>query len=245
MRLILSDGSIVLCENKLDAAETIGNVESGNLLQLERYLQLCAQHNMQVCYPSTPAQMFHMIRRQMLRPYRKPLIVMTPKSLLRHKLSVSTLEDLHSGEFQTVIPEIDKVNNEQVKRVVFCTGKVYFDLLEKRREDDIKDIAICRVEQLYPFPRSQVIAQLEQYPNAHEIVWCQEEPKNQGAWYQIMHHFKACINDNQTVFYAGRDASASPAAGYLSVHREQQAALVQSALSDLDEDDTKNVENIK
>ena len=213
--------------------------------RLERYLQLCAQHNMQVCYPSTPAQMFHMIRRQMLRPYRKPLIVMTPKSLLRHKLSVSTLEDLHSGEFQTVIPEIDKVNNEQVKRVVFCTGKVYFDLLEKRREDDIKDIAICRVEQLYPFPRSQVIAQLEQYPNAHEIVWCQEEPKNQGAWYQIMHHFKACINDNQTVFYAGRDASASPAAGYLSVHREQQAALVQSALSDLDEDDTKNVENIK
>ena len=213
--------------------------------RLERYLQLCAQHNMQVCYPSTPAQMFHMIRRQMLRPYRKPLIVMTPKSLLRHKLSVSTLEDLHSGEFQTVIPEIDKLNDEQVKRVVFCTGKVYFDLLEKRREDDIKDIAICRVEQLYPFPRSQVIAQLEQYPNAHEIVWCQEEPKNQGAWYQIMHHFKACINDNQTVFYAGRDASASPAAGYLSVHREQQAALVQSALSDLDEDDTKNVENIK
>lgn len=213
--------------------------------RLERYLQLCAQHNMQVCYPSTPAQMFHMIRRQMLRPYRKPLIVMTPKSLLRHKLSVSTLEDLHSGDFQTVIPEVDKQVKKNVKRVVFCTGKVYFDLLEKRREDDIKDIAICRVEQLYPFPRDQVMAELKRYPSADEVVWCQEEPKNQGAWYQIMHHLKACIADKFTLFYAGRDASASPAAGYLAVHREQQAALVSSALSDLDEKDTKTVENIK
>ena len=213
--------------------------------RLERYLQLCAQHNMQVCYPSTPAQMFHMIRRQMLRPYRKPLIVMTPKSLLRHKLSVSSLEDLHSGGFQTVIPEVDKQVKKNVKRVVFCTGKVYFDLLEKRREDDIQDIAICRVEQLYPFPRDQVMTELKRYPSADEVVWCQEEPKNQGAWYQIMHHLKACIADKFTLFYAGRDASASPAAGYLAVHREQQAALVSSALSDLDEKDTKTVENIK
>jgi 2-oxoglutarate dehydrogenase E1 component len=189
--------------------------------------------------------MFHMIRRQMLRPYRKPLIVMTPKSLLRHKLSVSTLEDLHSGGFQTVIPEVDKLSNKNVKRVVFCTGKVYFDLLEKRREDNIEDIAICRVEQIYPFPRDQVMAELQRYPNANEVVWCQEEPKNQGAWYQIMHHFKACVDDRHTIFYAGRDASASPAAGYLAVHREQQAALVTSALSDLDENDTKTVENIK
>jgi len=154
--------------------------------RLERYLQLCAQHNMQVCYPSTPAQMFHMIRRQMLRPYRKPLIVMTPKSLLRHKLSTSSLEDLHSGGFQTVIPEIDKLTNKNVKRVVFCTGKVYFDLLEQRREDKIKDIAICRVEQLYPFPRDSVVKELKRYPNADEVVWCQEEPKNQGAWYQTL-----------------------------------------------------------
>ncbi len=212
--------------------------------RLERYLQLCAQHNMQVCYPSTPAQMFHMIRRQMLRPYRKPLIVMTPKSLLRHKLSTSSLEDLHSGEFQTVIPEIDKLTNKNVKRVVFCTGKVYFDLLEQRREDKIKDIAICRVEQLYPFPRESVINELKRYPNADEVVWCQEEPKNQGAWYQIMHHFKACIEDKHTMLYAGRDASASPAAGYLAVHREQQATLVKAALSPLDESDTKNVETI-
>ena len=212
--------------------------------RLERYLQLCAQHNMQVCYPSTPAQMFHMIRRQMLRPYRKPLIVMTPKSLLRHKLSTSSLEDLHSGEFQTVIPEIDKLTNKNVKRVVFCTGKVYFDLLEQRREEKIKDIAICRVEQLYPFPRDSVVNELKRYPNANEVVWCQEEPKNQGAWYQIMHHFKACIDDTHTMLYAGRDASASPAAGYLAVHREQQATLVKAALSPLDESDTKNVETI-
>jgi 2-oxoglutarate dehydrogenase E1 component len=213
--------------------------------RLERYLQLCAQHNMQVCYPSTPAQMFHMIRRQMVRPFRKPLIVMTPKSLLRHKLSTSSLEDLHSGEFQTVIPEVDKLTNKDVKRVVFCAGKVYFDLLEQRREEKIKDIAICRVEQLYPFPRDSVVKELKRYPNADEVVWCQEEPKNQGAWYQILHHFKACIEDRQTVLYAGREASASPAAGYLAVHREQQATLIQAALSPLDESDTKNVETIK
>jgi len=212
--------------------------------RLERYLQLCAQHNMQVCYPSTPAQMFHMIRRQMLRPYRKPLIVMTPKSLLRHKLSTSSLEDLHSGQFQNVISEVDKLTNKNVKRVVFCTGKVYFDLLEQRRESKIKDIAICRVEQLYPFPREDVIAELKRYSHATEVVWCQEEPKNQGAWYQIQHHFRACIDDSHTMLYAGRDASASPAAGYLAVHREQQAGLVHAALSPLDENDTHTVEII-
>lgn len=210
--------------------------------RLERYLQLCAQHNMQVCYPSTPAQMFHMIRRQMIRPYRKPLVVMTPKSLLRHKLSTSTLEELYDGEFLNVIPEIDKITNKNVKRVVFCTGKVYFDLLEQRREDKIKDIAICRVEQLYPFPRDSVMQELKRYPNAAEVVWCQEEPKNQGAWYQIMHHFRACIGQQHTLLYAGRDASASPAAGYLVVHREQQSRLVRAALSPLDENDTKTVE---
>lgn len=212
--------------------------------RLERYLQLCAQHNMQVCYPSTPAQMFHMIRRQMLRPYRKPLIVMTPKSLLRHKLSTSSLEDLHGGSFQTVIPETDKLTNKNVKRVVFCTGKVYFDLLEQRRADNIKDIAICRVEQLYPFPRKQVIKELKRYPNANEVVWCQEEPKNQGAWYQIMHHFRACTEDRHTVLYAGREASASPAAGYLAVHREQQTGLVHAALAPIDEEDSYRVEAI-
>ena len=213
--------------------------------RLERFLQLCAEHNIQVCVPTTPAQIFHLIRRQVIRPMRKPLVVMSPKSLLRHKLSTSSLEDLHSGEFQTVIPELDKLTNKDVKRVVFCTGKVYFDLLEQRREEKIKDIAICRVEQLYPFPRDSVVNELKRYPNANEVVWCQEEPKNQGAWYQILHHFKACIEDNQKVLYAGRDASASPAAGYLAVHREQQATLIQAALSPLDESDTQNVETIK
>ncbi|MCL4122389.1 UNVERIFIED_CONTAM: hypothetical protein GTU68_011896 [Idotea baltica] len=210
--------------------------------RLERYLQLCAEHNIQVCYPSTPAQMFHMIRRQMLRPYRKPLVVMTPKSLLRHKLSTSSLKDLHGGQFQNVIPEVDKLTNKNVKRVVFCTGKVYFDLLEERRAQKIKDIAICRVEQLYPFPRKEVVKELERYANATEVVWCQEEPKNQGAWYQTMHHFRACISNKHTLFYAGRDASASPAAGYLAVHRDQQTKLVNDALSTLDVKQTLEVE---
>jgi len=127
---------------------------------------------------------------------------------------------------------------------VFCTGKVYFDLLEQRREQNIKDIAICRVEQLYPFPRDQVVKEIKRYSNATEVVWCQEEPKNQGAWYQIMHHFRACINDKHTLLYAGRDASASPAAGYLAVHREQQETLVTAALSPLEESDTHAVEKI-
>ena len=212
--------------------------------RLERYLQLCAQHNMQVCYPSTPAQMYHMLRRQMLRPYRKPLIVMTPKSLLRHKLSTSSLQELSDGQFQTVIPEVDKLTNKNVKRVVFCTGKVYYDLLEQRRKDEIKDIAIVRVEQLYPFPRKEVVKELKRYQNADEVVWCQEEPKNQGAWYQIMHHIRACVEDRHTVLYAGREASASPAAGYLAVHREQQARLVHAALSPIDEEDSYRVEAI-
>lgn len=210
--------------------------------RLERFLQLCAQHNMQVCCPSTPAQMFHMLRRQMLRPYRKPLIVMTPKSLLRHKLSTSTLAELHNGKFYNVIPEIDKLTNKNVTRVVFCTGKVYFDLLEKRREEKIKNIAICRVEQLYPFPVDDVSAQIKRYPSATEIVWCQEEPKNQGAWYRIMHYFRAYISKKHTLHYVGRDASASPAAGYLSTHREQQTQLVNDALTDLDDQKTLMVE---
>ncbi|MDB4512204.1 hypothetical protein N9060_01940, partial [Arenicella sp.] len=152
------------------------------------------------------------------------------------------LQDLHSGQFQNVIPEIDKLTNKNVKRVVFCTGKVYFDLIEERRTQKIKDIAICRVEQLYPFPREEVVKELGRYASANEVVWCQEEPKNQGAWFQIMHHLRACISANHTLFYVGRDASASPAAGYLAVHRDQQAKLVRDALSPLDEEYTLEVE---
>jgi 2-oxoglutarate dehydrogenase E1 component len=199
--------------------------------RLERYLQLCAQKNMQVCVPSTPAQVFHMLRRQVIRPARKPLIVMTPKSLLRHKLAVSTLDELANGEFQLVLPEVDELDSAKVKRVVMCSGKVYYDLLEARRKEEIKDVAIVRIEQQYPFPREALTAELAKYPKAKETVWCQEEPQNQGAWYQIMHHLTACLGKEQTLSYAGRTASASPATGHAKRHHEEQAALVNQALT--------------
>jgi 2-oxoglutarate dehydrogenase E1 component len=199
--------------------------------RLERYLQLCAEHNMQVCVPTTPAQVFHMIRRQMVRPIRKPLIVITPKSLLRHKLAVSCLKDLETGEFLPVLPEVDDIQPEKVKRIVLCSGKIYYDLLEKRRADNEKEIAILRVEQLYPFPEIELKAQLALYVAATEVIWCQEEPKNQGAWYNIQHHLLAVITQQQQLQYAGRQAAAAPAVGYLHLHQEQQAALVNDALN--------------
>jgi 2-oxoglutarate dehydrogenase E1 component len=198
--------------------------------RLERYLQLCAEHNIQVCVPTTPAQMFHMLRRQMLRPYRKPLIVMSPKSLLRHKLSTSSLEDLSQGVFQPVIAEVEPLRAANVERVVLCSGKGYYDLLEQRRSRGLERVAIVRIEQLYPFPRDALGEQLKRYPHAKDIVWCQEEPQNQGAWYQTQHHLRACMRAGQTLHYAGRPASASPAAGYFTMHIEQQMALVDGAL---------------
>ncbi len=200
--------------------------------RLERYLQLCAEENIQVCIPSTPAQMFHMLRRQMLRPYRKPLIVMSPKSLLRHKLSTSTLAEITAGEFQVLIDDIDEIDPQQITRVLFCSGKVYFDLLEARREHGIHDIAIARIEQQYPFPIEEVQAALSRYANASDIVWVQEEPRNQGSWYymQSRRHLRACLKENHTLNYAGRSYSASPAVGYLHVHRAQQKALIEDAL---------------
>lgn len=198
--------------------------------RLERYMQLCAQHNMQVCVPTTPAQTFHMLRRQMIRPYRKPLIVMTPKSLLRHPLAASSLNDLAEGEFQVIIPEIDEINPKQVDRVIFCCGKVYYDLLEKRRENKIQNIAIIRLEQLYPFPEERFKAVMKPYQHVKDIVWCQEEPENQGAWYASQHHFRECLEQGQTLRYVGRPASASPAVGYASVHMKEQEKLVSDAL---------------
>jgi len=198
--------------------------------RLERFLQLCALDNMQVCVPTTPAQDFHMIRRQMLRPTRKPLIVMTPKSLLRHKLAVSTLDELANGSFQLVIGEHRDLPAKKVKRVVLCAGKVYYDLLEESEKRGITDVAIVRVEQLYPFPRPEVTAELEKYPSAKEVVWCQEEPMNQGAWFQIRHHLQACVSSKQTLSYAGRARSPAPAAGHLNDHVAEQAALVEQAL---------------
>ena len=198
--------------------------------RLERYLQLCADHNIQVCYPTTPAQIFHLLRRQIIRPYRKPLIIMSPKSLLRHKLAVSTLEDLTKGSFQPVIGEQDVIKPNLVTRFILCTGKVYYDLLDARRKDNLKHIAIARLEQIYPFPDKLLKAELAKYPQLKDFIWCQEEPKNQGAWYQSKHHFSDNVAKQINITYAGRDASAAPAVGNFHVHIEQQKAVVQSAL---------------
>jgi 2-oxoglutarate dehydrogenase E1 component len=193
-------------------------------------LQLCAENNMQVCVPSTPAQMFHMLRRQMHRGFRKPLIVMTPKSLLRHKLSVSPLEHLTRGSFQNVIDDVDELDVPRVKRVVFCSGKVYFDLLEARRNFGIHDVAIVRIEQLYPFPTDEYRAIVAKYANAREIVWCQEEPQNQGAWYQIRHRLNEPLASKDQLLYSGRAPAAAPATGISKMHTEQQTELVEAAL---------------
>lgn len=198
--------------------------------RLERYLQLCAQYNMQVCVPSNASQVFHMLRRQMLRKMRKPLIVMSPKSLLRHKLASCSLKDITTGSFQAIIPEVDKVDAKQVKQVIMCSGKVYYDLYAKRAEMKREDVAIIRIEQLYPFPAIELKEILATYPKATDIVWCQEEPENQGAWYPIQHHFYACLKPEQRLRFAGRAAAASPAAGYFHTHTEQQALLVADAL---------------
>jgi 2-oxoglutarate dehydrogenase E1 component len=199
--------------------------------RLERYLQLCALDNMQVCVPTTPAQMFHMLRRQMLRDARKPLVVMTPKSLLRHKLAVSSLDDLANGTFQLVIPDSRTADANKVKRVVLCSGKVYYDLFEAAEKHKLNDVALVRVEQLYPFPQQEVSEQLARYSRAREVIWCQEEPMNQGAWFQIRHHLQASIGAEHGLHYAGRVRSPAPAAGHYNTHVAEQNALVQQALT--------------
>jgi len=203
--------------------------------RIERYLQLCADYNIQVCIPSTPAQMFHLLRRQMLRPMRKPLIVFTPKSLLRSKDAASPIADLTHGGFQPVIGEVDDMKASKVKRIIACSGKVYYELLAARRAKDIKDMAIIRIEQLYPFPHDDLTTQIEAYPNATEVVWCQEEPGNQGAWHRIQHYFLRHMRKGMRLEYALRPSSAAPAAGYLAVHQEQQKAVIEAAFRpDLD-----------
>jgi 2-oxoglutarate dehydrogenase E1 component len=188
---------------------------------------------MQVCMPTTPAQVFHLLRRQMLIDCRKPLIVMTPKSLLRHKLSVSSLEDLTEGAFERVIDEVDDLDPRAVRRVIMCTGKVYYDLLEKRRGEGDVDVAIIRIEQLYPFPYRQLRAVLKRYRNATEFVWCQEEPKNQGAWYPSQHKLRAAVQKGMLV-YSGRPPSAAPAVGYPLLHIRQLCALVDGAFGPIE-----------
>jgi 2-oxoglutarate dehydrogenase E1 component len=214
--------------------------------RLERFLQLCAENNMQVCVPSTPAQMFHMLRRQMRQSFRKPLIVMSPKSLLRHEMSVSALEDLTRGYFARVIGEVDELPNEDVRRVVFCSGKVYFDLLKGRRQEALKDVALVRIEQLYPFPSEEYEAILARYPNAREIVWCQEEPQNQGAWYQIRHRLQELQMGRRPVLYAGRAPAAAPATGIAKIHEIEQQALVAAALhSNATEESARDTTRLK
>jgi 2-oxoglutarate dehydrogenase E1 component len=201
--------------------------------RLERYLQLCAEHNVQICVPSTPAQVYHMLRRQMIRPLRKPMVVMSPKSLLRHKLATSTLEELAEGRFRTCLDEIDDINPKKVRRILLCSGKVYYDLLERRRAEEIDDIAIIRIEQIYPFPHTFLGKILEPYKGAKDIYWVQEEPMNMGAWYSSQHHMRKVAHDLNPKWhleYAGRDHSASPAAGYMALHLEQQEKLIRDAL---------------
>jgi 2-oxoglutarate dehydrogenase E1 component len=204
--------------------------------RLERYLQLCAENNMAVCNISTPANYFHALRRQLKRNFRKPLVLMTPKSLLRHKLCVSSLSEFGPGSsFKFVIPETDElVAPEKVKRVVICSGKVYYDLLAERRERGIKDVAIVRLEQFYPFPVKNLKAAIEAYTNA-EVVWCQEEPENNGGWTFVDRRIEGvltCLNNAaKRPRYVGRAAAASPATGLAKVHAAEQAALVNEALS--------------
>jgi 2-oxoglutarate dehydrogenase E1 component len=198
--------------------------------RLERYLQLCANHNIQVCVPSTPGQMFHLLRRQVFQPIRKPLIVMTPKSLLRSKAATSTLEVLCDGKFQQVIGDRGPGEADEIKRVVFCSGKIYYDLAAMRDAENIREVAVMRAEQLYPFPAADLRGFVNEFPNATEVVWCQEEPQNQGAWYQIRHHLQACITEQHELKYVGRPHSASPAVGYYTVHLEEQQKLVREAI---------------
>ncbi|MGR3914015.1 MAG: 2-oxoglutarate dehydrogenase E1 component [Gammaproteobacteria bacterium] len=203
--------------------------------RLERFLQLSAEQNMQVCVPTTPAQMFHMLRRQIVRPLRRPLVVMMPKSLLRHKLAVSAVAELSRGKFHLVLGEADALEYAQVTRLILCAGKVYYDLLEERRRRGLTHIAIIRLEQLHPFPTRDLAEEMQRYAAVSDIVWCQEEPKNQGAWYQIDHFLRAGAKPQQQVRYVGREASPSPAVGYYKLHLEQQQRLVAQALAGAEE----------
>jgi 2-oxoglutarate dehydrogenase E1 component len=201
--------------------------------RIERFLQLCAEHNMQIVQPTTPAQIFHVLRRQMIRSFRKPLVLFTPKSLLRHKEAISSLDDLAKGSFQLIIGESDKrIDPQKVKRVIVCSGRLYFDLLAARREAERDDLAIIRVEQLYPFGQKAFEAEVKRYAAATDWVWAQDEPQNQGPWFYIQHHMQDAFKDGQRLMYAGRPASASPAVGYYDKHYAQLKELIATAFGD-------------
>jgi 2-oxoglutarate dehydrogenase E1 component len=201
--------------------------------RLERFMQLAADTNMQIVQPTTASQIFHVLRRQMVRNLRKPLIIMTPKSLLRNKDATSPISEFTKGNFQTVIPETKDIKAAKVKRIITCSGKVYYDLVKKREEKGADDVAIIRVEQLYPFPHKAFSTEVKKYPNATEIVWTQDEPQNQGAWFFVQHYIHENMDEGQKLGYSGRAASASPAVGYSHLHQEQQKALVDGAFGKL------------
>lgn len=202
--------------------------------RLERFLQLCADNNMQVCQPTNASQIFHLLRRQMIRLFRKPLVIMTPKSLLRNKEAASPLSELAKGHFQTVIPDAaTHAQPDRVKRLVLCSGKVYYDLIAARTERDTDEVAIVRIEQLYPFAHKALAAEFKRYPNLSDVVWCQDEPQNQGAWFYVQHHLLDAMSTGQRLGYAGRPASASPAVGYFAKHVEQQKTLIDQAFAKL------------
>ena len=204
--------------------------------RIERYMQLSAEMNMEVCQPTTPSQIFHLLRRQAVRMQRKPLIVFSPKSLLRHKDAIASLDDLANGSFKTVIGEVDKLDAKKVTRVVLCSGKIYYDLLAARREKKANHIAIARIEQLYPFPDEALKEELAKYPKATEIVWAQDEPRNQGAWYWLAsrQHLVRSVGPKHHLLLVSRPASASPAVGYAAKHNLQQKNLIESALGKIE-----------
>ena len=194
-------------------------------------MQLAADVNIQVVQPTTASQIFHLLRRQMIRPLRKPLVVMAPKSLLRLKHAASPVSEFTSGHFRTVIGDEGKLKKSDIKRVVVCSGRVYYDLVEKREQDGVTDVAVIRVEQLYPFPHKAFAAELKKYTKATEIVWCQDEPQNQGAWFYVQHYIRENMRTGQKLAYAGRAPSASPAVGYVHLHKQQQQALLDAAFA--------------
>ncbi len=207
--------------------------------RIERFMSMAAQENWQVCVPTTPSQIFHLLRRQMLRRLRKPLIIFTPKSLLRHKEAVSSLEELSGGAFRTVIGEVQQLDPKKVKRVVLCQGKIYYELLAYRRDNDITDTALVRLEQLYPFPAEALAIALNEFPHAKEIVWCQEEPRNQGAWYWLAsrHHLSSPLvsKSRHKLLLVSRNASSSPAVGYYAKHNAQQKSVIERAFGPIQE----------
>jgi 2-oxoglutarate dehydrogenase E1 component len=200
--------------------------------RIERCMTLSAQANWQVTVPTTPAQIFHLLRRQMLRKVRKPLVIITPKSLLRHKDAVSSLDELANGRFQPVIPEIDELDDKAVERVIMCSGKIYYELLAYRRAQDIKNVAIVRLEQAYPFPKDEVSAQVSRYTNVKGVIWCQEEPRNQGMWYWLVsrQHLGKAVGELKLELVS-RPASASPAVGYSAKHLAQQKQVIEEAFA--------------